>query len=259
MKFGVAAYGENSTHSEIAEECYSHSIKTVELRYDERFNSKEVRRIKDFDLDLSIHCHKNLRLDYSMIRFILNSPKFYFTKSHIKNIENGFSVAEKLEATHYVMHGGIFPKGYFRFKRLKRRDKFVDAFIKTFKPLFIKAKDTGIRVVLENLTKGNLFSDYSDIMNIQNEHPWLGFCFDFAHSELTHQTDFLKKLKIDHMHVSDNNLITDSHLILGKGKIELIKLKEILEKQKFNGKILAECSDVKDAIRSFEYLKKNYK
>jgi len=261
MKLGIAICGEKvPTPSEATKEFYKQGIKTVELGYNEKFTSQEIKRIKNFDLDLSIHCpSQNLRLEFSVIRFFLNNPKFYFPKPQIKYIEKGFAIAEKLEATHYVMHGGVFPKGYFRFKSLRKRDKIVKSFIKSFQPLFLKSKDNGIKIVLENLTRGNLFSDISEIIAVKNKCPWLGFCLDFAHSELTNQTDLLKDLKIDHVHVSDNNLVNDSHIALGTGKMDFTKLKKILKEQKFNGKVLAECPHIKDAINSFKYLERYFK
>lgn len=259
MKIGVAVYEEDFP-SETAKEFYNKGIMAVELQYNEKFTAQEMNKLKNFDMDLSLHCPlKNLRFNCSMISFILNNPKFYFTKSQIRNIEEGFLVAEKLEATHYVMHGGVFSKGHFRFKRLQDKDKITKAFIKAFKPFFMRAKNSKVKVVLENLTRGNLFSDVSDIIQVREKFSWLGFCLDFGHSEIMRQTDLLKKLKIDYVHVSDNNFVTDSHLVIGKGKLDFTKLKKILAEQRFKGKVLAEGLNVKDAIDSFDYLREYFK
>lgn len=261
MKFGAAICGEKiPPPSKVAKGFYERGVNVVELKYDKRFDSKEIKLVKNFDLDLSVHCPCNhLRLNFSKISFLLNNTRFYFSKLCIKEMEKGFSVAERLEATHYVVHGGIFPKGYFKFKCLRQRDKLIKAFVKAFESLFLKSKNTGIKVVLENLTKGNLFSDVSDIKYVQEVYPWLGFCLDFAHSELTNQTNLLRNLKIDHVHLSDNDLISDSHLPLGTGKINFAKLRKILRQQDFDGKLITECPNIKKATVSLIELKKQFK
>lgn len=261
MKFGVAICGEHVPKpSEAAEQFYNQGIKTVELGYNRMFTPEEVRKLKEFNIDFSIHCSiEGFRFKCFLPSILFGSPTFYIPKCVIREVERGFSVAQELEATHYVLHGGVFPKGYFRFKRLRNKVKLIEAFTKSFKPLFLKSKDCSVKIVLENLTKGNIFSEVSEIVAVKNKFPWLGFCLDFAHSELTRQTDSFKKMRIDHIHVSDNDMINDVHLQLGTGKMDFIKLKRIIEEQKFDGKLLAECPNVDNAINSLKYLEMHSK
>lgn len=257
MKLGAAFGCEDILKpSFIAKKFYENNINVVEFMYDQQFNPKEIRAIREFNLDISIHCPtKELRLQHSFIDFFLKRPNFYFKKNMINKIEKSFLVAERLDATHYIMHGGTFPKGYSRFKRLRKKEKFIDSFIRDFKFLFLKAKDSGIKIVLESLTERNIFEEALDIRSVQKIFPWAGLCLDFAHSELTNQTNFLKKQKIDHVHVSDNDLKNDFHLPIGGGSLNFVKLFTILKNQNFNGKIIAECLSIEDTISSFNRLK----
>jgi len=232
-----------------------HGIKVIELTYDSRYVSQEVKSIRGFDIDLSMHCPISLRLRHCLWNFVLN-PKFYYNKYEVKEIEKGFQVAEKLDATHYVMHGGVFPRGYFRFKRFCDRKDFLKEFVRTFEPLFINGKDSNVKIVLENLDFGNLFSEASDIKYIQEKFPWLGFCLDFGHSELTGQTRLLKDMKIDHVHVSDNNSKKDLHLPLGKGKLNFYKLLKVLKIPEFDGKIIVECKSISGIVTSINVFNK---
>lgn len=257
MKIGALSFKEIATPSQIAQKFYDNDIKVIELGYSEDLISEEIKRIKQLGLDLSVHClFRDLRLNYSLTSFILNMPYFYFKKEPLKNIEKGFLAAEKLEATHYILHGGVFPKGFFRFKRLRHEEKFLDVFIQEFKSLFIKAKDSKTKIVLENLPYGQIFSKVTHITKVIEQFPWIGFCFDFTHSELTKQTDLLNDLDIDYVHLSDNDFINDLHLSLGQGKLDFTKLFKILKDKRYDGKLIVECKTVSDAIESLEYLKK---
>lgn len=263
MKIGVAICGEeNLKPSKIIKEIFKNDICPIQLDYNEKFNSDELIRIKELDPDISIHCPvEDFRLKYSLPGLIFKNLPFYFKPSVVKKIEKGYLVAEKLEASHYVLHGGVFPKGYFRLSMLRKKEKFLKAFIQAFKPMFLNAKDSEIKIVLENLIRGNIFSRSSDIEYIQNKFNWIGFCLDFSHSELEKQTEILKKLKIDYVHVSDNNYKEDSHLPIGQGKLDFNKFIRILKEKEFDGKVLAECQSTKNAVISAESLREiiNYR
>lgn len=261
MKLGVALCGEKVPKPlEATKELYNKGITTLELGYNRMFTPEEIKKLKEFDIDWSIHCPSHgLRFECFLPSLITGKVSFYFPKQQIREMEKGFSVAEQLEATHYVMHGGVFPKGYFRFKVLRQTDNLVQIFNKSLKNIFLKAKDTGVKIVLENLMRGNFFSDVYEIRKVLEEFPWIGFCLDFAHSELSHQTNVLRDLKIEHIHVSDNDRVIDNHLPLGKGKINLNILKGIIKEKGFKGKLLTECKNVNDSLESFAHLKKNFK
>lgn len=255
MKIGGNT-AENMRPSQIAEEFYREGISVVELIYSKEFVYEEIRKIKELNLDISLHCPSDdLKLKYYFWSFIIRKPHFYFKKSLIKKFEKAILTAEKLEATHYIMHGGWFPKGHSKFGWLREKEKFLEALIRDFKPLFIKAKDSGVKFLLENLVPHNIFGETSDIVYVQEKFPWLGFCLDFAHSELTEQTDILKEFDIDHVHISDNDLKNDLHLPIGEGKIDFFKLFSLLKNKDYKGKIICEDTNIYNTVKSIEKTK----
>jgi len=244
--------------SDLVKAFYDQGVGVVELSYDKRYSPLEVKKIKDFNLDFSLHCPTNLRFKHRFGNILGIKPKFYFKKYEVKEFEKGFQVAEKLGATHYVLHGGVFPRGYFRFKNLQRKKAYINTFIKSFKPLLMKGKHSKVKIVLENLTLFSFFSNASDIRIVKEKFPWIGFCFDFAHSELIKQTSSLKNLNIDHVHISDNNLKNDSHLAVGEGKLNFVKLIKILKSQNFDGKVICECKSIKEIVKSINLFKEKF-
>lgn len=262
MKIGALAISEGIKPSQTVEEVYKKGIHTIELLYNTNLTLEEIKRIKKLDLDISIHCpFKNMQLKYPPWSFIINKPRFYFERYKIKEFEKSFLAAEKLEATHYIMHGGGFPRGYSKFVRLRKKEKFLQALVTDLKPFFIKAKDLRIKVLLENLMPNNIFGEVSDILYIQEKFPWTGFCLDFAHSELTKQTDILKDFCIDHVHISDNDSKNDLHLPIGDGKLDFFKLFNILKNKNYKGKVICEDLNIPNAVKSVaktESLFKNF-
>lgn len=239
----------------IVKSFYENNLNIIELEYNKMFTPEEIRKIKEFDMNISIHCpFRNLRIKYSLPSLILNMPRFYFGKSYIKMMDESLIAAKKLDATCCVIHGGGLPHGYHRFKKLRNREELLKALVKDLKPFFIKSKNLGIKVLLENLMFNNIFGKTSDIKYVQDKFPWLGFCLDFAHSELTMQTDELKIFHVDHVHVSDNDLKNDLHLPVGDGKMCFFKLFDTLKNMGYKGKIISEDVNIHNAVKSVKRL-----
>lgn len=254
MKIGATVISEDMDPLQLAEEFHKKEVNIIELQYNKKFTEKKIKRIKELNLDISVHC-PNMRLKYPIWSFITKKPQLYFKRHQAKEFGKSLLVAEKLEATHYVMHGGGFPRGYSRFEWLKKKEKFPEVLTRDLKSFFMKAKDSGVKVLLENLMPFNIFGEISDIVYTQEKFPWTGFCLDFAHSELTKQTDTLKRFDIEHVHISDNDLINDSHLAIGEGKIDIFKLFKILRDKGYKRKIISEDQNISNAVKSVEKTK----
>lgn len=92
-------------------------------------------------------------------------------------------------------------------------------------------------------------------MYLKQKLPSIGFCFDFAHSEIYDQTEELMKLEIDHVHLTDNDKEVDQHLVIGEGSINFEDFFIKLKVKDYNKKIIFECEDLKDSIKSFNRIK----
>ena len=74
----------------------------------------------------------------------------------------------------------------------------------------------------------NMFDDSPKMLEMLSlelcKHTNYGVCFDYAHAALSNVPcrDWAKTLApfIKHVHINDNDLITDLHLAVGDGKID---------------------------------------
>ena len=100
-------------------------------------------------------------------------------------------------------------------------------------------------IMLENLIGTHELmktpEEYFEIKEKINE-PNLKFIFDVAHYHTSHQENkninlFVEKVKEDlmHLHISDNNGLTDMHAKIGKGNIDFYSYFKKLEEIGYNG------------------------
>lgn len=253
MKIGVSTlYGLISKSViETVNELEEVGFDTIELAYEYNhlFGDEEIEILKDKKLDFSLHC--------PFIGIMFTHPNLDFSGPQIKLIENSLGIAVKLGCSHYVIHGGRIPATYSMVENSKARDFFVDLFIERFRDLFKKYSKEGLKILIENLSsEGKLGGKPSDIIKIKKAIPELGFCFDVAHSEVRKQTnELLEKIKVDYVHVTDNNLESDEHKAIGEGKIDFRKILSEVQNKGFTGKIILENLSLGDCKQSFNRLK----
>lgn len=89
----------------------------------------------------------------------------------------------------------------------------------------------------------------------------LGVCFDYAHAAVFGDEKDIEKWVIHlsqyvkHIHINDNDFVSDLHLAVGDGKIDWHQFKELYEKYMKDASVLIETSGIKNARRSIEFLK----
>lgn len=234
--------------AECVRELSSYEINTIELVYEypHFYPEKEIGELISLGRDYSMHC------PFVALCFVHQNPSI--RKLNKKLITRSLEAADKLNATHYVMHGGVLPRAYQMIDKTKTRKYFLDVFIREFKNAFSKANDAGIKVLIENMNKGQLFDDPADIIYLKEKMPFVGLCYDIGHGEIQGQREELLALKPDHIHVSDNDLKIDSHLPVGWGSIDFDSIFSSLRKSKFSGKVILECRSLKDTFKSYRKL-----
>jgi len=116
------------------------------------------------------------------------------------------------------------------------------------------ARDLGVKATVENMVNDNfLMGKYpEEIKNMMNNE--IGFTFDVGHANTTNAIDEFLKMKIDHVHVHDNNGKDDEHLILGLGNIDWKHV--IGELKGYKGDFVVEANDFEASISSLHYLKR---
>ncbi len=113
-----------------------------------------------------------------------------------------------------------------------------------------------------NIYVENTFESYPDIfkalMDKMSGIGNIGLCLDYAHAALTTTSEeiWYESLApyIRHMHINDNDLISDLHLAAGDGNIDYTKFKTLSEKYDTEGRILLEVNGIDKARRSLEYM-----
>ncbi len=108
----------------------------------------------------------------------------------------------------------------------------------------------------------NTFESYPAIFNALmdrvREHKSIGLCLDYAHAALTNTSEevWMRELAphIRHMHLNDNDLISDLHLAAGDGNIDFIKFRSLIDKYDIDMQILLEVNGIEKAKRSLEFV-----
>ena len=252
MKLGINCRYDELLKKETIDTLKKERIKFIEIRcLPEEINKEELKSLKG-QFEYSMHA------SFDNLRICL-LPRFGYSANAVKKIEKDIDLAILLNVKEIVVHGGAFFRGYFRISNTLKKNiglnYLLDMFIKTFYPIFKKAEDRDIRILMENCYPCFIFGRPYDIKYIKKKIPSLGFCFDLAHSEIYNQTEELMKLEIDHIHLTDNNKISDQHLVIGKGSIDFDDFFAKLKSKSYNKKIIFECENLQDSIKSFNKIK----
>ncbi|MEM7826910.1 MAG: sugar phosphate isomerase/epimerase family protein [Candidatus Aenigmatarchaeota archaeon] len=238
-----------NTIDEILKNFHDNNISAVELVYEypHIYSKEEIKAIKGFDFDYSMHC--------PFIYLVFTHPNPAIRKVIIRMIEKSLDAGRKIGIKEYVIHGGLVPMPYKRLIGGKPHTYFLDLWINEIRPIIKKARDYGIRILAENLSPREIFGNPDDYEYIKNKVPELGFCFDIAHAVVYGNIERWLSYKTNYIHITDNNLTEDQHLAVGDGKI---KFNEILPKLSKNIKIIAEPLSFEDCILSVERIKKMF-
>lgn len=155
----------------------------------------------------------------------------YINKAWIEFIIKMKNNLINMDIQYFNMHLGYVIKTRYE----KNKKKYLDNTIE-----FLKKLDIDSDVFIENT-----YSNGGDICNVGttsyefeyifNSISNVEFCYDTGHN-LINKDDFIVSLrhKINLIHLSDNDGITDSHLQIGKGKLNLDNIEDLINlKPKF--------------------------
>ena len=113
-----------------------------------------------------------------------------------------------------------------------------------------------------NIYLENMFDRTSDILEALAArlcvYDNFGICLDYAHSALSGEdpAQWARKLGkyVKHIHINDNDLISDLHLPWGAGKIDRQTFYECYEKYMSNATVLVETSSLQNIKKSLQVL-----
>jgi len=253
MKVGVSTfYGMNKLSVvECVKQLKESGVKTIELMYESKLevpiNKKNIAELKSFNLDYSMHG--------PFLGQVFAHPNNIYGNFYLGLVRDALECAASVGCKEFVMHGGKLPSSFMKVESGDSREYFVDLFIGRYGKLFERYDKKGVKVLVENLHEGEIGGEVGDFLQIKKALPFVGFCFDIAHAANTNSVNrFISEFgsSIGYVHATDNDLRSDQHLALGKGKIDF---RGVFKRLKgFDGKVIVECLKFDDCMSSKEYL-----
>lgn len=122
----------------------------------------------------------------------------------------------------------------------------------------LAAEYPAIHIYLENMfdEAPDILADLAKKMeDVQN----FGICLDYAHASLTNcpGKEWIQNLApyIRHMHLNDNNLVTDLHQPIGDGMIDWQIFEKLMKQYAVDTSVLIEVKGIEAQKKSLEYMK----
>lgn len=166
-------------------------------------------------------------------------------------IEQSIAVAKRMGAKAVVFHTGYNPR--------LNSAAYVEKWVKENTAYWsdILAKYTDINIYLENT-----FEETPDVLEALSKqlskHSNYGVCLDYAHASLskTEPTVWAARLGrfVKHIHINDNDGISDLHLAWGDGVIDRKRFYKDYETYMKGATVLVETSAFENAVKSLRKL-----
>jgi sugar phosphate isomerase/epimerase len=155
----------------------------------------------------------------------IGSPSKLLREAAVLEAKRYFEVFAKLNIKYVTIHAN-WPPGMFS---AKEGIKFQ---VQTLKKLVNEAKKYGISILYEPIDTPN--DNIENISEILKQVPELYLHIDIGHSNLYGRKpeQFIKKFhkKLKHIHLHDNNGISDLHLPIGTGNVDWENTIKVLKK-----------------------------
>lgn len=175
-------------------------------------------------------------------------------KISARRIRESLDIARKVGAESVIFHTNHNPllKAEIYVQNwLRRNADFWDEILGEYKDL--------------NIYMENMFDDSPEMLGMLSKelchHANYGVCFDYAHAALTNVPcrDWAKVLSpyIKHVHINDNDLVSDLHLAVGDGKINWEEFISLQKEYFSDATVLIETATLENQRRSVEFLKKH--
>lgn len=169
-----------------------------------------------------------------------------------KRVRQSLRIAEKLGIKGVVFHTNFIPT--FRVKA------YQDHWIKSNKEFFTQVlkEFPKLEIYMENMFD----LDYDLIQRLalkMQEQERFGLCLDVGHANLSGVSieNWIRELApfIKHLHMNDNDRISDGHLAFGEGTIDYHFVFTLLQKYKIEASVLIEVTGAERQSKCLEYLK----
>ncbi len=168
-----------------------------------------------------------------------------------EKIAQSMQIAARLGVRGVVFHTGLIASLNFG----DYQKVWIDAAEEVFRPLCEQYPD--LCVYMEN-TFEQTPEVFNKLMQRMGDIPNFALCLDYAHAVLTPTSpeSWVKNLApyIQHIHLNDNDLRWDLHLVPGEGKIDYAQFVQLLKKYKVDAPILLELKGAEKQKRALAAL-----
>ncbi|TYB30491.1 MAG: sugar phosphate isomerase/epimerase [Candidatus Mcinerneyibacterium aminivorans] len=171
-----------------------------------------------------------------------------------KRVETTLSVAKKINCRRVIFHTGYNPL----ISAERQMEYILDAQVKFWTDILSKYEE--ITICLENMWDFTPVFLKLLVENVNSKR--LGICLDIGHLNVYNKTridiwfEELKE-KINHLHLHDNNGMTDEHLAIGNGNVKWQNIFDNIESLKTNPEAVIEVDSEDKFYASMKYLKQN--
>ena len=168
-------------------------------------------------------------------------------------IEQSLQIAREIGAKAVVFHTNFVPNFCVDYYC----DSWVDRNQHYWKEKLEKYSD--INIYIENMfdMSWELLEKLAKRLSVYSN---FGVCFDYSHAHAfgdeTQIEEWVKALSpyVKHIHINDNDFVSDLHLALGEGKIDWKRFKEYYETYFPQASVLVEMKNLMDVEKSLEYI-----
>jgi sugar phosphate isomerase/epimerase len=173
-------------------------------------------------------------------------------KISLERIEQSILIAKEIGARGVVFHTNYNP--------FLSSEEYVTSWVKNNVEIWseILSANPDIEIYLENMfdTTPNIMVKLSEELCKYDNY---GVCLDYAHAAIskTDPEEWARVLSpyIKHVHINDNDLISDLHLAWGDGKIDRQSFYKCYNKYMSDATVLIETNSIENINRSLDRLK----
>lgn len=227
--------------------------------YDLGFEYNEFYEPKLLDsnkLDKYINEYKKLNRKNDTLHgvfydIVLDSSDPKIAKISYDRVKSSLDIASKLNCK-----GVVFHTNYITWMKT---DFYIENWINLNKEIYLELIEEykDLEIYIENMFDLEPYMLERLVKEIN--HPRIGVCLDIAHASIS-KVDIEEWFRvlgkyIKHIHINDNDRISDSHSELGKGIIDYKNAYKYINNLKQDVSILIEIKDYNKTLNSINYLK----
>jgi sugar phosphate isomerase/epimerase len=230
------------------------NVKHLELA-DEGLHTLDIRRVKTL---------KKIKEEHNIEFFVhapwagvnIATPNSCLRRAVLKRLKKSIANSAKLDCKLWVFHPGS-KTGLSHFYP----EKDWQLNLESVNILADFARAEGVKIAIENTPEPfpSLMKNVEDFQRFYTEiNEEIEMVLDVAHANLNNQiSNFLKEFSkyISHMHLSDNDGVSDLHLGVGYGNIDWNHIAKLIIEANYNKLLVIESTDhIKESINFLKEL-----